>query len=237
MEYKKPLNKEEEEQEILRTSNERVIDCKDRSTGENLEENENSQVTQDIYEDDELIKEANENKSRGNELFYQAFFDEAIISYQKALDISPLKAKHERAVYHANIAECYIRKKLWDQAVEACTNALKEDPEYIKALHRRAKANEKIGTWHSLDAALHDYEDIEKRLPENSPMHKSIKESISRVKPILSEVTISSENSASQQTTSKLLKIHKQEIIQYHFKNKVYNNQKISNELYLHHLI
>lgn len=68
------------------------------------------------------------------------------------------------------------------------TKALKEDPEYIKALHRRAKANEKIGTWHSLDAALHDYEDIEKRLPENSPMHKSIKESISRVKPILSEV-------------------------------------------------
>ncbi|EMR08956.1 hypothetical protein PNEG_02735 [Pneumocystis murina B123] len=188
MEYKGPLNKKEKEDEILRTSNEKVIDYKNENTDENIEEKENSQVLKDLCQDEKLIKEANENKFKGNELFYQAFFDEAIISYQKALDISPLKAKHERAIYYANIAECYIRKKLWDQAVEACTNALKEDPEYIKALHRRAKANEKIGTWHSLDAALLDYEDIKKRLPGSSPIHKSIKESISRVKPILSEV-------------------------------------------------
>lgn len=69
-------------------------------------------------------------------------------------------------------------------------------------MHRRAQANEKIATWSSLNAALlgkilllesasineqKDYESIEKNLPETSPILESVKESISRLKPKLSE--------------------------------------------------
>ncbi|KAG5437479.1 hypothetical protein PCANB_000907 [Pneumocystis canis] len=135
-----------------------------------------------LQDEKEQSKTAEEYKLDGNELFRQASFDAAITSYQKALDISSPDEKNQRAIYHANIAACYIRKELWDQAVNACTLALKEDPLYIKALHRRAQANEKIATWCSLDAAL-----LEKNIPQTSPILKSIKESISRIKPKLSE--------------------------------------------------
>lgn len=39
------------------------------------------------------------------------------------------------------------------ETVDACTQALKIDPKYEKALLRRAAANERIGTWSSLVAA------------------------------------------------------------------------------------
>ncbi|KTW28460.1 hypothetical protein T552_01721 [Pneumocystis carinii B80] len=188
MEYEKPLNKEEEKDEILRKDEEETIGCINKDILKNEGEEGSLEEVEGESEEEKLIEEANEYKFKGNELFYQEFFDEAIISYQHALDISPLRAKHERSIYYGNIAECYIRKGLWKEAVEACTNALKEEPEYIKALHRRAKANEKIGTWRSLEAALLDYEDMKKSLLESSPIHKSIKESISRIKPMLSEV-------------------------------------------------
>lgn len=38
-------------------------------------------------------------------------------------------------------------------AVEACTEALKVDPHHVKALQRRATANERISTWSSLTSA------------------------------------------------------------------------------------
>ncbi|KAJ7646867.1 hypothetical protein FB45DRAFT_733888, partial [Roridomyces roridus] len=58
-----------------------------------------------------------------------------------------------RAVLNANIGACYMKLDDHKQAVEACTQALLDDPNYIKALHRRAASNEKINTWSSLTAA------------------------------------------------------------------------------------
>ncbi|KTW32484.1 uncharacterized protein T551_00574 [Pneumocystis jirovecii RU7] len=169
---------------------------KNTAENERIEDN-------DLLENEERNTEiAEEHKLNGNRMFRQAFFDAAVASYQKALDISSPNAKSQRAIYHANIAACYIQKELWDQAVDACTQALKEDPSYVKAMHRRAQANEKIATWSSLNAALlgkilllesasineqKDYESIEKDLPETSPILESVKESISRLKPKLSE--------------------------------------------------
>lgn len=189
MEDKEQLIEENEEDIYFEASEEALLEDKFEILDENSQENNDLQVINELSHEseEELIKKANEYKFDGNELFRQTFFDAAIISYQKALNISPPNAKHERAIYHANIAECYIRKKLWNQAVDACTQALEEDPEYIKALHRRAKANEEIDTWRSLDDALLDYEKIQKYLPVTSPFLKSIRESISRVKPKLSE--------------------------------------------------
>lgn len=41
-----------------------------------------------------------------------------------------------------------------------CTQALKLDPKYAKALLRRAQANEKIGTSSSMQASLEDYQKL-----------------------------------------------------------------------------
>jgi hypothetical protein len=68
-----------------------------------------------------------------------------------------------KAVY-GNLGAVYVAQEEWKQAVDVCTKggstvrheltlALKMDPEYLKAVHRRAVANEKLGTWSSLSSA------------------------------------------------------------------------------------
>lgn len=64
-----------------------------------------------------------------------------------------------------NLAAVYLAEKEYKLAVEACNNgkldnrpreltaALEIDPAYLKAFHRRAQANENIGSWSSLSAA------------------------------------------------------------------------------------
>ena len=59
-----------------------------------------------------------------------------------------------RAVVNGNLAACYLAKKQFKEAVEACNEALQDDPLYLKALYRRAQANEEIATWSSLTSAL-----------------------------------------------------------------------------------
>jgi hypothetical protein len=65
----------------------------------------------------------------------------------------------------SNLAACHLAmvsgsvKGLADMqgdnkdAVEACTEALKVDPHHVKALQRRATANERLSTWSSLTSA------------------------------------------------------------------------------------
>jgi tetratricopeptide (TPR) repeat protein len=71
------------------------------------------------------------------------------------------KVRILRAVVYANIAACHLAKKEYKEAVVACNESLQDDPIYLKALNRRAQANEEIGTWSSLTSSLegeHDYD-------------------------------------------------------------------------------
>ena len=61
---------------------------------------------------------------------------------------------HLRAVVYANIAAAHTKLEQYKETVVACNHALKDDPVYFKALHRRAQANERLGTWSSLSSAL-----------------------------------------------------------------------------------
>ncbi|GAA5986576.1 hypothetical protein JCM10908_003806 [Rhodotorula pacifica] len=62
-----------------------------------------------------------------------------------------------RAMLSANVAACYLKLERWKEAIAACDEALESKPEYIKAIHRRATANEALGTWSSLQSALDDW--------------------------------------------------------------------------------
>ncbi|ORX34756.1 hypothetical protein BD324DRAFT_634849 [Kockovaella imperatae] len=57
-----------------------------------------------------------------------------------------------------NLGACYIAKNDDKEAVAACTAALEVDSLYVKALQRRAAANERIASWSSLSSAQTDYE-------------------------------------------------------------------------------
>ncbi|KAJ8294678.1 Tetratricopeptide repeat protein 1 [Rhodotorula toruloides] len=74
-----------------------------------------------------------------------------------------------RAMLSANVAACLLKLERYKEAVTACDSALEEKPDYAKALHRRALANEAIGSWSSLEASLADFNKLA-TLPDVSPL-------------------------------------------------------------------
>ncbi|KAL8290073.1 hypothetical protein RQP46_003012 [Phenoliferia psychrophenolica] len=90
-----------------------------------------------------------------------------------------------RAVLFANVAACLIKLERWKDAVQACDDALEDNPTYIKALSRRATASEAIGSWSSLSSALSDYKTLS-TLPGITPLvAKSVKLAETRLPPLI----------------------------------------------------
>ncbi|KAF9229506.1 TPR-like protein [Gyrodon lividus] len=73
-----------------------------------------------------------------------------------------------RAVLYANIGACLLKLDDHKGVVDACTQALRDDPHYVKALQRRAASSEKIDTWTSLSRAQQDYKLLVDLLPAGS---------------------------------------------------------------------
>ncbi|KAJ3089658.1 hypothetical protein HK102_005844 [Quaeritorhiza haematococci] len=93
----------------------------------------------------ELAKEA---KTLGNKFYGQKKFRDAIKLYTQAIKI------HADAVYFSNRAACFSNLGEYDEVVRDCSEALRMDPLYVKALNRRAQAYERKD---QLVEALHDY--------------------------------------------------------------------------------
>lgn len=106
-----------------------------------------------------LLAEAEELKSRGNDLFKQEQHVEAIEEYDKALDVAPPDAI-QRAIYHANKAACHLALEGYKECIDCCSAALTVNPDYLKALRRRMTAHEKLD---ELENALADAKRV--RLP------------------------------------------------------------------------
>ena len=73
--------------------------------------------------------------------------------YEEALRAAPEGARRQRAVYHANLAACHLKTRHFEDAVQDSTAALELEPEYVKALLRRAAAYEELD---DLEHALAD---------------------------------------------------------------------------------
>lgn len=93
----------------------------------------------------ELAKKA---KDEGNKLFQSKKYNKAIKQYTKAIELYP------DSVYYGNRAACYNNLGKMEEVIDDCTEALKLNPNYIKALKRRAQAYEKTK---QLELALNDY--------------------------------------------------------------------------------
>ncbi|CAO0792686.1 unnamed protein product [Mucor circinelloides] len=109
---------------------------------------------------EKLTKEAGEYKSKGNAFFAQGNYAKAIAEYENALMTCPLSLNKDRAIYFGNIAACHLKQNEYKEARDMCTQALTLDSSYIKALLRRAQANEKIDTSTSLTESLEDYKKL-----------------------------------------------------------------------------
>lgn len=80
-------------------------------------------------------------KEAGNKAYGAKEFQKAIDLYSKAILCKP------DPVYYSNRAACYNALNKWDLVVEDTTAALNLDPEYIKALNRRANAYDHLGKY------------------------------------------------------------------------------------------
>lgn len=78
-------------------------------------------------------------RSRGFDLFSSGRYTEACTAYGEGLKYDSLNH-----VLYCNRAVCWAKIGLWEQSVEDCNQALKIQPNYTKALLRRAASNAKV---------------------------------------------------------------------------------------------
>ncbi|KAA1080752.1 TOM (translocase of outer membrane) complex component [Puccinia graminis f. sp. tritici] len=90
-------------------------------------------------------------KTNGNKAYQAKNYQRAIEYYSKAIECE------QKAVYYSNRAACYTYLNDPEAVVKDCTEALRLDKHYIKALNRRASARELLGGEENLFLALCDF--------------------------------------------------------------------------------
>lgn len=87
------------------------------------------------------VKSVARARSLGNELFNSGKFLEASLAYGEGLRHDP-----SNPVLYCNRAACRYKLGQWEKSIEDCNEALRIQPNYTKALLRRAASYAKVGT-------------------------------------------------------------------------------------------
>lgn len=85
------------------------------------------------------VKLVDRARARGNDLFKSERYTEACSAYAEGLRHDPLNP-----ILYCNRAACWFKLGQWEQSVDDCNLALRIQPNYIKALLRRAASNKKV---------------------------------------------------------------------------------------------
>lgn len=111
-----------------------------------------------------LREEAEVLKDEGNKFYKEKNYEEATMSYTKALRTCPMSCGKERSILYANRAASknYFLDK--ESAIADCEKAVELDPTYIKAHLRSARLYEEVDR---LDQALASF----KKILEFEPKH------------------------------------------------------------------
>ncbi|OQE30133.1 hypothetical protein PENFLA_c003G06238 [Penicillium flavigenum] len=117
-----------------------------------------------------IVQKLARTKEEGNNAFKAKDYHRAIELWAQALEVDPSN-KDMNAKILGNRAQAYINLKEYDSAIQDCTEALRLDPGYTKAMKCRAKAHGKAGNW---EEAVRDY----KSVAENNPSEPGIAEEI-----------------------------------------------------------
>jgi len=92
---------------------------------------------------DSALEAALEIKLKGNVLFKENNFEEAIKLYSQAIDACPKHRQAELAVMYQNRAASHERMERWAEATSDCDLSIKNNNKYGKALDRRSKLHRK----------------------------------------------------------------------------------------------
>ncbi|QDZ20736.1 tetratricopeptide repeat domain-containing protein [Chloropicon primus] len=121
------------------------------------------EVVEESLDASEVEWMAEREKEKGNELFKSGEYKECVEAYDKSIDLLP------KAATLANRAAAKLKLKLYDSAIEDCTQALEQDPKYVKVLMRRAVARMELMQYEEA------YDDIQAALglaPGNKELEK-----------------------------------------------------------------
>ncbi|XP_066446579.1 tetratricopeptide repeat protein 1 [Eleutherodactylus coqui] len=124
-----------------------------------LDEKTLLEMEKDLPEEEreERRKQSTELKEEGNELFKKGEYVEAENIYSQALLKCPAFYQKERAILYSNRAAARLKQDKTEAALRDCTKAIELNPDYIRALLRRAELYEKTD---KLDEALADYQSV-----------------------------------------------------------------------------
>lgn len=105
-------------------------------------------------------------RARGNDLFKSERYTEACAAYGEGLRLDSANA-----VLYCNRAACWYKLRQWGKSVDDCDQALCIQPNYTKALLRKAASNTKLERWAE---AVRDYEVLRKALPYDNEVADSL---------------------------------------------------------------
>ena len=113
---------------------------REQPAAEPVEEVSAEQVA--LMSNEERSKLAASLKAKGNSAYSSRQFSTAAEHYTRAIEVSP----KPEAVFYSNRAACYVNMSPpnYEKVIDDCTEALKLDINYIKALNRRATALESL---------------------------------------------------------------------------------------------
>lgn len=96
-------------------------------------------------------------KLEGNNCFKESKYIDAIEKYTFALNECPLKFSQDRAILFSNRAAAKIKIDKKEEAVLDCNKAIDLDPNYLKAILRRAQLHQQL---YNLERSLEDYKKV-----------------------------------------------------------------------------
>ncbi|VFQ97573.1 unnamed protein product [Cuscuta campestris] len=112
------------------------------------------------------VKSVSQARNRGNDLFKSERLTEACAAYGDGLRFDP-----SNSVLYCNRAACWYKLGQWEKSVDDCTQALCIQPNYTKALLRRAASNMKLERWAE---AVRDYEALRSEFPHDNEVAESL---------------------------------------------------------------
>ena len=119
-----------------------------------------------------IVQKLARTKEEGNNAFKAKDYRRAIELYTQALEVDPSNKDMNSKILQ-NRAQAYSNLKEYQSTIDDCTEALRLDPGYVKALRVRAKAYGAADQW---EEAVRDY----KSVAEKNPAEKGIQEEIRR---------------------------------------------------------
>ncbi|KAL4564211.1 hypothetical protein LXL04_028267 [Taraxacum kok-saghyz] len=126
-----------------------------------------------------VLAQMNDAKVEGNKLFGDGLYEEALLKYDHAIQLSPEMPSFSeiKSICHNNRATCFFKLGKYEDTVKECSKALELNPKYMKSLVRRGEANEKLENYEEAIADM-------KKMLELDPSSYQAKKTIIRLEPL-----------------------------------------------------